>query len=184
MLFVYSTLFFWVVMILYWIITAGINSQTSLKSELIPLFKLVASALITYLPLIIGGWFSVRFYRNNPLSNIIGVLLCVFGVSVAIWARHTLGKNWSGRIMIQEEHHLTEEGPYRLIRHPIYSGVLLAMMGSSLVLGYIFSFIYLAFSVFGLVRKSKQEEDLLSSQFPIQYAQYRKRTKMLIPYVL
>ena len=86
--------------------------------------------------------------------------------------------------MIQQEHHLAIEGPYRVIRHPIYSGVLFAMMGVFLVLGYIFSFIFLAFSVFGLVRKSQQEEVLLSDQFPDQYDQYRQRTKMLIPYVL
>jgi protein-S-isoprenylcysteine O-methyltransferase Ste14 len=184
MLFVYSTLLPWVVMILYWVITAKTNGQSSLKSELIPLLKLIGSALITYLPLITGGWFSGRFYGNNPWTNIMGVLLCASGISVAIWARHTLGKNWSGRVMVQQGHHLAEEGPYRVIRHPIYSGALLAMMGASLVLGYVFSFAYLALSAFGLVRKSKQEEGLLISQFPIQYAQYRKRTKMLIPYVL
>lgn len=183
MLFVYSTLLLWLVMILYWGIAVKIRSQTSFKSELIPLLKLIGSALVIYLPLITGGWFAKSFYRNNPLVNSMSVLLCMTGVSLAIWARYTLGKNWSGRVMVQQEHRLTQEGPYRLIRHPIYSGVLLAMMGTAMLLGFFFSFIYLILSVFGLLRKSKQEEELLISQFPNQYPEYQKRTKILIPYV-
>jgi protein-S-isoprenylcysteine O-methyltransferase Ste14 len=183
MLYVYMTLLLWLGMILYWIIAATSSSQTGLKSELIPLFKLIGSALIIYFPLITVGRFAVRFYRPNLTMYIIGLILCVSGVCLAIWARHKLGKNWSGKVIVQPEHHFIEKGPYRLIRHPIYSGVLLAMLGTSLLLSYIFSFAYVAFSVFGLVRKSKKEEELLIRKFPDKYTKYRERTKMLIPYV-
>jgi protein-S-isoprenylcysteine O-methyltransferase Ste14 len=183
MMFVYLTLFFWFVMILYWIVAARTSSQTSLKSELLPLFKLVVSALITYLPLVIGGWFARVLFDNNIWTDSTGVLLCAAGVGVAVWARHALGRNWSGKVMVQQEHHVVDDGPYRAIRHPIYSGLLLAMVGASLILGYIFSFAYVVFSIFGLVRKSKQEEKLLANQFPSEYETYRKRTKALIPYV-
>ena len=183
MLFIYLTWLFWLVMILYWIITARTNSQTTIRSEVIPLFKLVFSALITYLPLPIGGWLARSLLNNSLGTNLAGVFLCAAGVGVAIWARHVLGRNWSGKVVVQQEHHVVDEGPYRMIRHPIYSGLLLAMLGVSLILGYIFSFAYLVFCAFGLVRKSKQEEELLISQFPGEYEQYRKRTRALIPYV-
>lgn len=183
MLFVNLTLLFWFILVLYWLIAVKTSSQGSLTSELIPLLKLIGSGLVTYLPLITGGWLAHGFSVDSSWISALGVLLCAFGVGLAIRARQILGKNWSGRVMLQQEHHLVEEGPYRLIRHPIYSGVLLAMMGSSLVLGYIFSFAYFAFAAFGLIRKSKQEERLLIRQFPGQYSEYRKRTKMLIPYV-
>lgn len=183
MLFIYLTWLFWLVMILYWILTVRTSSQTTIRSEVIPLFKLVLSALITYLPLPIGGWFARGLLRTNLGTNLAGVFLCASGVSVAIWARHVLGRNWSGKVVVQQEHHVVDEGPYRMIRHPIYLGVLLAMLGVCVILGYIFSFAYLIFCIFGLVRKSKQEEELLISQFPGKYEQYQKRTKALIPYV-
>lgn len=183
MLFVYLTLGLWLVLILYWIITAKISSQTKFMSELIPLLKLVGSALVIYLPFLTGGWLAKSLYRSNLWINVISFLLCAGGVSLAIWARHILGKNWSGKVVVQQEHYLVQEGPYRLIRHPIYSGALLAMIGTSLLFGYVFSFLYFIFSVFGLIRKSKQEEELLTKQFPNQYPQYQDRSKMLIPYL-
>lgn len=183
MLFIYLTWLGWLVMIVYWIITARSNSQTPIGSEVIPLCKLVFSALITYLPLALGGWSAKGLFSNNLVTSLAGVCLCAAGVSIAIWARHILGRYWSGKVVVQQEHHLVVDGPYRVIRHPIYLGVLLAMLGVSLILGYVFSFTYFVFCVFGLIRKSKQEEELLVSQFPGEYEQYRKNTKALIPYV-
>ena len=83
--------------------------------------------------------------------------------------------------MVQEEHQLVQVGPYRAIRHPIYAGVLLMLLGTSMVLGWVFGFIYFALSVLGLVRKSMQEEALLVNQFPTQHPKYQSRTKMFIP---
>lgn len=183
MIFVFPTVVLWFAMILYWFFAAKRSSQSGLKSELIPLFKLVGSALVIYLPLLTGGWLATHAYRADSGINIIGIVICATGVILAVWARHTLGKNWSGKVMVQHEHRLIEQGPYRLIRHPIYTGVLLAMIGATLTLTYVFSFVYIALSVFGLVRKSKQEEALLIRQFPRQYSKYRERAKMLIPFI-
>jgi len=85
--------------------------------------------------------------------------------------------------MLQKAHQLVQEGPYGLVRHPIYLGGLLAMLGSCLVLGQIFGFAYFALSIFGFTRKSKQEEALLAQQFPNEYSQYKQRVKMLFPYL-
>lgn len=183
MSYILATLLLWVVLILYWIISAITRSRTDLRTEFVPLLKLVASALIVYLPLLTGKWLALGFYYPNRWTNIIGLTVCALGVALAIWARRTLGRNWSGRVMVQQEHHLIEEGPYRFIRHPIYAGVLLSMLGSALVVGCVFSFAYLLLSVFGLFRKSRQEETLLTRQFPDNYPGYMQRTKMFIPYL-
>jgi len=86
--------------------------------------------------------------------------------------------------MIQKEHTLIERGPYKIIRHPIYSGILVMMLGSSIIIGNLFGFIWTAFCFIGLHRKSKQEEKLLENEFGEMYEEYKKKTKMIVPYVL
>jgi protein-S-isoprenylcysteine O-methyltransferase Ste14 len=183
MMFVYLTLLMWLAIIVYWFVAAAVDSQTSIRSELIPLFKIFAAGFLIYLPLITEKWFAIRLYAPNSWINLAGVFVCTLGAAVAAWARICLGHNWSGRVILQKQHQLVEAGPYGLIRHPIYTGVLLMMLGAALVLGYIFSFVYLALSIFGLIRKSKQEEDLLASEFPEDYPRYKQETKRLLPFI-
>ena len=170
-------------MTIYWLVTAKTNSQTSFSSELLPLAKLIGSALIVYLPLVIGKILATKLCKNNLWIDGIGTLICLVGVGLAIWARNILGKNWSGNVMLQKEHQLITEGPYNLVRHPIYLGVLMAMLGSSLVIGQIFGLAYFIFSAFGLWIKSGQEEALLATQFPNDYLQYKQKVKRLLPYL-
>ncbi len=182
-LFIYITLGLWLLMTIYWLITAKTNCQTRFSSELFSLAKLIGSGLVVYLPLLIGGLISAKLYPNNLWMDSVGIVICLLGVGLAVWARSVLGKNWSGRVMLQKEHHLITEGPYNLVRHPIYFGVLMAMFGSSLVIGQIFGLAYFIFSAFGLWIKSGQEEALLTTQFPNDYLQYKQKVKMLLPYL-
>lgn len=183
MLFVYTCLLIWLVIILFWIVTAKTDGKVTIVSELVPISKRIASPLLIYLPLITRGWFAVKLYPVSDWLSIMGSVVFASGAGLAMRARHALGPNWSGRVRLQSEQQIVESGPYRAIRHPIYFGGLLATMGSCLILGYAFSFAYFALSVFGLVRKSKQEEKLLASQLPDRYGHYKQRNKMLIPYV-
>jgi protein-S-isoprenylcysteine O-methyltransferase Ste14 len=182
--FIYLTIGFWLIILLYWIIEAKTNSQTDFRSEITSLAKLMFSFLIIYLPLLIGGWFAKELYANNNLTNILGVTLCALGIGFAIWARNILGINWSGKIMIQKEHSLIKEGPYDLVRHPQYTGLLIALLGTALMLGQIFGFVWCLFLMIGLIAKSKQEEKILANEFPKDYPEYKKRTRMLIPFIL
>ena len=182
-LFIYITLGLWLLMTIYWLITARTNSQTSCSSELLPLAKLIGSALIVYAPLLIGGVVATKLYHDNLWANVTGSFICALGVCLAIWARNILGKNWSGNVMIQKEHHLIQDGPYHFVRHPIYLGGLLAMLGSSMVVGYFFGFAYCIFCAFGFWMKSKQEENLLAKEFPNEFPQYKEHVRMLLPYL-
>src|SRR5271157_2340883 len=111
-LFIYITLGIWLLMTIYWLITAKTSSQTRFSSEFFSLAKLIGSGLVVYLPLLIGGIIASKLYRNNLWMDGVGTLICLLGVGLAIWARSVLGKNWSGRVMLQKEHHLITEGPY------------------------------------------------------------------------
>ena len=183
LMFVYLTLGIWSIMIVYWLVAARINSQTSFVSEIFSFLKLIGSSLLIYLQLLIGGELATRLYPDNLWFDIAGALVSALGVGLAIWSRVVLGNNWSGRVMVQKVHTIVKEGPYGLVRHPIYLGGILAMVGSCLVLGQVFGFVYVALSIFGLVRKSKQEETLLAEQFPDEYPQYKRQVSMLVPFL-
>jgi protein-S-isoprenylcysteine O-methyltransferase Ste14 len=113
-----------------------------------------------------------------------GVFLCVSGLVFAIWARLILGRNWSGVITLKEDHELIERGPYRVVRHPIYTGILAMLAGTVIALGYFGGFIgfLLVFVSFWL--KLKREEDLMLEHFPAKYAAYQRRVKRIIPFLV
>jgi len=183
MIFIYLTLGFWTIMAIYWIAKAMTDSQTKISFEISSISKLVFSALIIYLPLLIGGWFSKQLFSINNLTNIIGVVACGLGIIFAIWGRATLGKNWSGKVIIQKKHSLIQTGPYSITRHPQYTGAIIAFFGTSIVLGQIFCFAWSILLTFGLIWKAKQEEKILSQKFPAEYLEYKKKVKMVVPYI-
>jgi protein-S-isoprenylcysteine O-methyltransferase Ste14 len=183
LLFIYLTIGFWLLVWLYWTIKAKTNSQTSFQFEIISLAKLMFSFLIIYLPLLTGRWFAKELYAGNNWTSIAGVSLCGLGIGFAIWARNILGKNWSGKVMIQKEHSLIKEGPYGLVRHPQYTGLLLALFGTALVLGQIFGFVWTLFLMIGIIAKSKKEEKILAGKFPNEYQEYKQKVKMIIPFI-
>jgi protein-S-isoprenylcysteine O-methyltransferase Ste14 len=124
------------------------------------------------------------FIRETFFTQIAGLILCALGIALAIWARLFLGDNWSGLITLKENHELIRTGPYRFVRHPIYSGLILAAAGSILAThpsakGILFFLLVLV----GLKLKSLAEEKILIPQFPDVYPQYMRDVKALIPFV-
>jgi protein-S-isoprenylcysteine O-methyltransferase Ste14 len=125
---------------------------------------------------------SIYYFHSLSVVGIIGAVLCVLGVAYAIWARVHLGKEWSSYPTLKENHKLITSGPYAYVRHPIYTGVLIAALGSALAGGLPW---LLAFAI-GLavfLRRVRIEENLMTKQFPDQYPEYKKRTRALVPWV-
>lgn len=113
-----------------------------------------------------------------------GLLLIVAGVLFACWARHLLGSNWSSEVQLKQNHELIERGPYRLVRHPIYTGILLALLGTVLLLDEwraLLGFVIMALSFW---RKLRLEEAWLSEHFGAVYLDYMRRVKALVPGIL
>jgi protein-S-isoprenylcysteine O-methyltransferase Ste14 len=180
----------WLVFVLYWAISAvGVKEQVPGKGSW---RGWVLSRLA--LAVVLIAFFKLRMFSrfqdfadgltffDNEVVRIAGAVLTVCGVAFAVWARRHLGRNWSGRATMKIGHELVTSGPYTFVRHPIYTGVLTALLGTGLVYG---AFWMIAFPVAGLVfaRRIPIEETYMLELFPDQYPAYRARTKALIPAV-
>ena len=147
------------------------------------------------LPLIIGAYLIFKGPRlSDPLDlrviphsdaiAWIGVVLCIAGLLFCVWARFTLGRNWSGVVTFKGGHELITRGPYAIVRHPIYTGILIMIVGTVIVFGHVAGIVALPFVFWGLWIKLRYEEKLMLEKFPDQYAAYQRRVKRLIPFVL
>jgi len=131
-----------------------------------------------------AGWLGQRFLPADPPVQLAGLILTMVGCLFAIWARITLGSNWSGRATVKAGHELIVTGPYALARHPIYTGLLVAALGTGLASGKMRSLLGFVLIVLALTIKMSQEERLMVQTFPEAYPAYRRRVKALIPGVL
>ncbi len=121
---------------------------------------------------------------QTALLGSIGVALSIVSVAFAIWARLSLGKNWSGAVItLKADHQLIESGPYKFVRHPIYTGWFFATLGTALTIGTVAAYIALIFTLIGFLIRIRKEEALMTAQFPAAYPEYKTRSKILIPFV-
>jgi protein-S-isoprenylcysteine O-methyltransferase Ste14 len=126
----------------------------------------------------------MRFLPSVPGLPLAGLALTITGCAFAIWARLTLGANWSGRATVKAGHELVIKGPYALARHPIYTGLLLASVGTGLAIGEWRCLLGLALLAIVFIAKIGQEEKLMLQTFPEAYPRYRRCVKALIPGLL
>jgi protein-S-isoprenylcysteine O-methyltransferase Ste14 len=110
-----------------------------------------------------------------------GLIVQAAGTYLAVWARRHLGRNWSGAIAIKVEHQLIRSGPYRLLRHPIYTGLLAMYIGPAIVTGEWLAVVGVAFAVLAYWRKIRLEEAALDTAFGADYDAYRRATWALVP---
>jgi protein-S-isoprenylcysteine O-methyltransferase Ste14 len=129
------------------------------------------------------GPLALRFVPAGLGAQLAGSVLALAGVGLAIWARLMLGRNWSSVVMIRQDHQLIRCGPYALVRHPIYAGMLLALLGTAVALGEIRGLLAVAIAFVAWLFKSRLEERWLTEHFGEEYEQYRREVKALIPYV-
>jgi protein-S-isoprenylcysteine O-methyltransferase Ste14 len=127
------------------------------------------------------GWLGADLYPAGDWIHIAGVVVTVAGCLFAIWARITLGSNWSARATVKAGHELVVTGPYGIARHPIYTGLLLAATGTALAYGQVHCLLGLVLIFVALAVKIGQEERLMLETFPEAYPVYRRRVKALIP---
>ena len=127
-------------------------------------------------------FFSHPLFTQTLILGWAGALLTVIGIGFAIWARVNIGRNWSSRPAMKEHHELVTTGPYAYVRHPIYTGILLAALGTA-IMSSIFGIGMLIFiSIFFAFRINKEEKIMLEL-FPNRYPEYQKHTKRLLPFV-
>ncbi len=174
-----SLLIAWAVFWIYWLLSAiGVKQGSRNLTSRFPGIVLIVLALV--LTRIFGVHSLVV---HSVVLQVVGVALFVSGIGLAIWARVHLGRNWGMPMTTKEEPELVTSGPYHLVRHPIYSGILVALLGTALATN-IYWLIAVAVMGVYFIYSATVEEKLLTSSFPTAYPEYRTKTKMLIPYVL
>lgn len=168
----------WIAFWLYWLLAAIRAKPGSRRRGLPPGVRATVVGLI--LARVLSGNVAAV---HDTAQEIAGTIVFAFGIGLAVWARIYLGSNWGMPMTLKEEPELVTEGPYRFVRHPIYTGILLALFGTALVtnLYVLFGF---AIATGYFVHSARVEERNLSNAFPSTYERYRARTKMLIPFVL
>jgi protein-S-isoprenylcysteine O-methyltransferase Ste14 len=110
-----------------------------------------------------------------------GAALTLGGLLFAISARLYLGKNWSGLVQVKQDHELIRTGPYHFVRHPIYSGIILALIGTAICRRNVWGFAGVVLVCLGLWLKSRLEERFMVATFGAQYEDYRRTTGALLP---
>jgi protein-S-isoprenylcysteine O-methyltransferase Ste14 len=142
---------------------------------------LVIGFLFLYNPNFAWKFLGDRIIPQNDWVTILGLLLTAGGLIFAVWARIALGANWSGTVTIKSGHDLIRRGPYKWIRHPIYTGILISFLGTMLLLGEVRAFCGFALVLLALYRKAKREERFLSEEFGDSFAEHAKHTGMFLP---
>ena len=113
----------------------------------------------------------------------VGLVLFAVGLGFAIWARTHIGRNWGLPMTQKNEPELITSGPYHLVRHPIYSGILLAGVGTAVALHWLWLIVVFLAGVY-FIYSATVEERYLTEQLPDAYPVYKRTTKMLVPYIL
>jgi protein-S-isoprenylcysteine O-methyltransferase Ste14 len=170
----------WAAFWLYWLVAAF-----SMKRGRIPWSReLRIRALIVGIVVILVrfGVFRGQGLNTDPRRAALGLALFGLGLGFAIWARVHIGRNWGTPMTQKEEPELVTSGPYHLVRHPIYSGILVAGVGTAMALSWLW---LIAMGLAGLyfLYSATVEERYLTKQFPNSYPAYKQSTKMLVPFI-
>ncbi len=184
-----STMGFWVGLGVFWLagaLTAKRAERTqSAVSRIVQSIPVIAAFFLLFSSVQWPHWLRLRFVPEGSLAAAwFGLALSATGIGFAIWARLWIGRNWSGLVTIKEQHELVQNGPYALVRHPIYSGLLLAILGTAIVLGELRALLALRLAALGWTLKLRMEESFMVQQFGNAYIEYKRRVKALIPFVV
>ena len=175
----------WISFGLYWLVSALKLKKTKKRETWLERLRYVLPLIVAFCflsrPELRYGWLAVRFVPDTARMQWIGVLLTAAGVAIAFWARWHLGSNWSGVVTLKEGHELIRTGPYRAIRHPIYTGILLAMLGTAVATGEVRALIAVAITWLSFYQKARREESFLSEEFGAGFVEHCKHTGMFLP---
>jgi protein-S-isoprenylcysteine O-methyltransferase Ste14 len=177
----------WAIWAILWVAMAFFSKSTKRRESPGQRLQHVIPAMLGFLLIFREGfgssWFTRPIFPDNPVLMLVCVALTIFGLLFSVWARLALGSNWSGTVTIKANHKLIRRGPYRFIRHPIYTGMLGALLATAIaqqqvrgILGFVVVFA-------ALYRKALREETFLSQEFGDAFAEHQRHTGMFLPWI-
>ncbi|HEU5350545.1 MAG TPA: isoprenylcysteine carboxylmethyltransferase family protein [Terracidiphilus sp.] len=186
----YESLFpaMWIAFLVYWQVMA-LNTKATQRMESAA-FKatrvvlMLASIALVVFPRIPEPWLYKRLYGFPVAGFWIGAAITAAGLGFAVWARVHIGRNWSRSVTIKEGHELIRTGPYALVRHPIYTGILTGMVGSAIAIGQVRGALAVALMLASFWMKLRLEERWMRETFGAKYDDYARRVRALVPFVL
>ncbi|PYJ88525.1 MAG: isoprenylcysteine carboxylmethyltransferase family protein [Verrucomicrobia bacterium] len=178
----------WGIFFVVWVLAAIFTKRTVYHESGVRRLRYLIPVVIGWYLLFRGHRlphpFNVHIIPQTDAILIVSSILCVCGVAFYLWARAVLGRNWSGTVTLKENHELIVRGPYRLVRHPIYTGLLAMLIVTAIAQGHIAGIIGVVLVFVSFWIKSAYEEEVMIEQFPDQYAAYRAHVKRIIPFLL
>jgi protein-S-isoprenylcysteine O-methyltransferase Ste14 len=180
----------WIAFLLYWQIIWAKTAGTKTTQRIEPAASRILRALVFLIVIVLLStsliplrWLYRHLWPSDFWSFWIGAAVTVLGLLFAVWARRHLGSNWSRAVTIKQGHELITTGPYALVRHPIYTGILTGFLGTAIALSQVRGVIafVLVFLVFWA--KFRMEENWMRSQFGDTYTTYAHQTAALVPYL-
>lgn len=177
----------WFVFVVLWVL-AAFRTKKTVYSEMLGQRLLVQLIIAVGVILLFKAPrepypLNMLFMPQNVSVAFASAAICICGLAFTAWARLTLGRNWSARVTLKEDHELIQRGPYRLVRHPIYTGIFTMTLGSVLLIGRVGALAGYILFIIGFWIKADSEEALMLQQFPAEYAAYRQRTKRVVPFI-
>jgi protein-S-isoprenylcysteine O-methyltransferase Ste14 len=177
----------WIIFWIYWTFRAIRRHRP--KRKVARTFTILNNVLLYlgFLLVLLGrsvpGSFGLLFVPQAIPIDITRTVFAIVGISFAIWSRRLLKNNWSRDVAIMEDQQFIHSGPYAIVRHPIYTGILLALLGTTLVSSTLGSLLGFAFAIISLWQKARMEEQFLITEFGQQYANYQHEVRFLIPFI-
>lgn len=174
----------WLAWLLYWLAMAIRTKRTIERGGLVG-YRVVAIVLVIGLAGV-GRVVDVspqsHLWHTSLALGIVSDLIVVAGAAFTVWARVALGRNWSAEVTFKQDHELIESGPYALVRHPIYTGLIVMALGTAIDYGRAIGFALFVGLCGALWWKARQEERIMTSHFPDAYADYRARVHAIVPF--
>jgi protein-S-isoprenylcysteine O-methyltransferase Ste14 len=172
---------FIVVWTLAWLRTKRTQQRAPFGSRLLYGIPVVLASWLLFSDNVPFAWLQSRIIARNIFIETSAASLTALGIALAIWARVYIGQNWSSAVTIKVGHELIRTGPYAWVRHPIYSGLLLAMIGTALARREPRGFLAIVVLWLGFWIKSRMEEQFMHKTFGPEYEAYTRSTGTLIP---
>jgi protein-S-isoprenylcysteine O-methyltransferase Ste14 len=161
--------------------TKPIQKREPVSTQLLYIVVTTAAFYLVFAARIRGEWLHIVLFPAREWVAIAGVVVTAAGLGFAIWARVYLGGNWSGAVSVKVGHELIRSGPYRWVRHPIYTGIILALLGTALEIDQARGLVAVILLYLGFKIKSRIEERVMRQAFGAEYDEYSRSTGAIVP---